>query len=186
MVMRNGKSFDFNHPEASEFTIKDIARSLSNMCCFAGHTKDFYSVAQRSVILSQMVPEADAMYALLYQSHQAFTGSIPTELRNKLMVLGAEELKIRAVVMERFGLSSETPESVVVASEVLLSTERRDVLEKSCPSSPAHPLKFVKPLRHAITSWFPSEAYRHYLSRFAALSDHTESGLVGLSSTLVY
>ena len=50
-----GEQFSILHPESSEFDIMDIAHSLSHICRFNGHSKFFYSVAQHSLAVKEMI-----------------------------------------------------------------------------------------------------------------------------------
>src|ERR1700692_1254797 len=48
-----GALFDFEHPEKSPISIEDIAHSLSLLCRFAGHCKEFYCVTPNTKVLTQ-------------------------------------------------------------------------------------------------------------------------------------
>src|ERR1019366_6096193 len=56
-----GILFDFEEPEASPICIEDIAHSLSLLCRFAGHCREFYSVAEHSIRVSYVCPEEHAL-----------------------------------------------------------------------------------------------------------------------------
>ena len=57
----SGKKFWPMAPRAEDLDIVDIAHALSNNCRYTGHVRKFYSVAQHSVLASQLVPEEHAM-----------------------------------------------------------------------------------------------------------------------------
>jgi len=62
----SGKHFDYLNASTDDVAIEDIATALSNICRFAGHLPEFYSVAQHSVLCSQIVPHEFAFEALLH------------------------------------------------------------------------------------------------------------------------
>ncbi|HDI4958884.1 TPA: deoxyribonucleoside 5-monophosphate phosphatase [Salmonella enterica] len=51
----SGKQFDYLSATIDDIDIEDIAVALSNICRFSGHLPEFYSVAQHSVLCSQLV-----------------------------------------------------------------------------------------------------------------------------------
>ena len=66
IILRSGNYFDLQDPSASRFEVTDIAHALSNICRFTGHTRQFYSVAEHSVLCSYLVPHEDRMIALMH------------------------------------------------------------------------------------------------------------------------
>lgn len=61
-----------------------IAHSLSQICRWTGHTREFYSVAQHCLIASLMVPEEWALEALLHDAAECLTGDVSSPLKREL------------------------------------------------------------------------------------------------------
>src|SRR5438552_3035736 len=79
-----GKKFFPLEPNADDICIEDIAHSLSMQCRFNGHSKQFYSVAQHSVLIASWwfgdYPKL-AKYALLHDASEAYLSDIPRPLK---------------------------------------------------------------------------------------------------------
>lgn len=76
MQTYTGRKFWPLNPRAEEVYIEDIAHSLALSCRFNGHCKVFYSIAQHSVLVSQIVKPTQQLIALLHDSAEAYLGDI--------------------------------------------------------------------------------------------------------------
>jgi len=66
------------------FSAGQIAKSISKLCRFTGHTGVFYSVAEHSVAVSRMVPEELALEALMHDAHEMLIGDMAYPLKQYL------------------------------------------------------------------------------------------------------
>jgi len=159
-------------PKPQEITIFDVARSLSQMCRFLGHTRAFYSVAQHSVLVSKLVPRGDALWGLLHDASEAYLCDLPSPIKRdtEMSIYRIAEDRLMLAVCERYGLPPEMPRSVAVADKVALATEFRDVttvddLKWIVAECGCHPLD-----GHTIAPWPSTVAEQAFLDRFEELA----------------
>jgi len=160
-------------PDPEQLDIGDIARALANQCRFGGHCRVFYSVAQHSVIVSELVEQRggdaeDVFAALMHDASEAYLGDMPHPLKHR-SALGAafkeaEEHLERALVAH-FGIRAGVPE-IKRADRALLATERRAFSSETWRWPE---LEGVEPLDLQLQAWTPDEAARVFLERFNAL-----------------
>jgi len=179
----SGHYFDFLNPERNQFRIEDIAHALSHVCRFAGHTREFYSVAQHSVLASREMeactnvwavsgepalhPQKMAMAALLHDAAEAYLGDITRPLKQLLPEYKIIEQRVEAALFAAFGLPLPMPTAVKQIDLALLATEQRDLM-------PPHDdewalIKDIEPLREVINPWGPEKARREFLKRWEEL-----------------
>jgi 5'-deoxynucleotidase YfbR-like HD superfamily hydrolase len=151
----------------------DIARALSHLCRFGGHSRAFYSVAQHSVIVSDLLeqtgaPPEEIMAALLHDAAEAYLGDLPHPLKHR-SELGAQfkqaEKHLEAVIERRFDLP-DAAARIKPIDRALLATERR-TFSKVAWNWPE--LEGVEPLELAIEPWEPNRAQREFLERYERL-----------------
>jgi hypothetical protein len=150
--------------------IEDIAHALSHLCRFAGHVREFYSVAEHSVRVSWACQPEDALQGLLHDATEAYLIDLPSPVKHAPQLLGyrATEYALRGPLARRFELPYTIPDSVKHADKVLLMTEKRDLLGsphvwEDSATAPA-------PLERRIRPWSPILARHLFLARYVELA----------------
>lgn len=176
MQTAHGRMFWPFDPRPDEVHIDDIAHALANQCRFAGHCREFYSVAQHSVLVSCQVPVEDALWGLLHDASEAYLVDLPRPVKRASEIGAAytrAEAAVMAAICDRFGLSCEEPASVKSADNVVLMTEVRDIMAP--PPTPWRESS-AELLPASIQVWSPCYARKQFLSRFKELRDRERVG----------
>lgn len=178
MGMDSGRKFWPLDPRASEVSIKDIAHALSRICRFGGRCERFYSVAQHSVLVANLVKRAHpwlAMHALLHDAAEAYLGDVIRPLKVSLWVIrgGAiesfetTEARVHASILDAFELRDICDDERAVikrADDKALATEARDLMgNPGWPDLPMPDPAIVEPVP-------PVAATEMFMKRFEQLS----------------
>jgi uncharacterized protein len=148
----------------------DIATALSNLCRFGGHSSAFYSVAQHSAIVADLLegqgaPPDQVMAALLHDAAEAYLGDLPHPIKHR-SELGAQfkqaEKCLEAVIERRFELP-DAAARIKAIDRALLATERR-TFSRVAWNWPE--LDGVEALEIEIEPWPPERAAREFLERY--------------------
>lgn len=159
-------------PSPEEIDIDDIAHSLSQMCRFLGHTDGFHSIAQHSVLVSELVPRQDALWGLLHDASEAYLCDLPAPIKREpeMSFYRIAEDRLMLAICKRFGLQPEMPEYVKVADKLAVATEFRDVTTVDDPSWIVRECG-VEPLAdYVIIPWPPLVAEDRFLHRYWELA----------------
>jgi hypothetical protein len=167
-----GRRVHFLAPSPDEIDIDDIAHSLSYQCRFLGHTDGFYSVAQHSVLVSELVPEGDALWGLLHDTAEAYLGDLPAPIKREpgMCAYRATEDRLLEAVALRFGLPPKVPKSVRQADRVVLATEFRDVTTVDDLDWIVQECGFTPSGSMWILPWPPAVAEERFLRRYWELT----------------
>lgn len=159
-------------PDPARIHIDDIAHALSLTCRFLGHSDCFYSVAQHSVMVSELVPPPDALWGLLHDAAEAYLCDLPAPIKQApgMWFYRKSEVLLTRAIARRFGLPPEIPESVNLADRMVLATEFRDVTTAGDPDWIVAECG-VGPFSHRhILPWPSSVAEDRFLRRFWELT----------------
>ena len=168
----SGGKFHLQDPSPAEVCIRDIAEALAKTCRFNGHTQYFYSVAQHSCFVMELLPLAAQPYGLLHDAHEAYTGDLTTPMRNWLTMKAGYDLwktlteDIEKTIHETFGLTwpphPTLAKLVEEADRVALATERRDVMA----DGPLWDVALPAPDKSVLRPWTWVEAHHNFIDRF--------------------
>lgn len=135
MWTSTGKLFDILDPDPWAIELEDIAHALSNICRFGGHTyRGFYSVAQHSVLVSELCDTADARVGLLHDATEAYLGDVisPLKLQPGMETYRAIEAEMAEAIAARFEFPGDygapLPPSVELADRLAVFLEMRDLM----------------------------------------------------------
>jgi hypothetical protein len=135
------KKFHFADPRPEEIDILDIANALSKQCRFAGHTNEFYSVAEHSVYVSYMT--LDPLQGLLHDASEAYLVDMPSPIKKAMSQYGAVEDTIMNAIAKKFGFDWPKSEDTEDADRAMLIEEAKALLNNpDWVNDPKyHPLK---------------------------------------------
>lgn len=170
IMLRSGVELDFLDPGSCNFTIEDIAHGLSMLCRYAGQCRDFYSVAEHCLNVSDAVPE-HAFAALMHDAAEAFVGDITRPLKQMLPQYKAIERSVEEAIFIRYGVPRPMPRAVKQADLAVLAAEQAQLM-------PAGTDRWaraagIRPARMRVACMRPAEAKAAFLERFEALSGRT-------------
>ncbi|WP_455275104.1 HD family hydrolase [Ralstonia thomasii] len=168
ILTASGKHFDYADPQPDQIDILDIAQALAYECRYAGHARRFYSVAQHSVMASQIVTRDHAVEALLHDATEAYCKDIPRPLKALLPDYRAVEHRVDAVIRSHFGLPAKMSDAVTHADLVMLATERRDLMPDD--DTPWPILEGIEPMTRRMNTLHPERAQAMFIRRWVELT----------------
>lgn len=160
-----GRNVCLVNPDPADIDIIDIARSLSMKCRFSGHVREWYSVAQHCVHISDRC--IDRKWGLLHDAAECYTGDCPRPWKRTLREWAVREQPLFEAIAERFGLAWPIPEDVLQADERMLNTEWRDlriVIEHEMA-----PVDRAEPYESPIHPWQQRAAEKEFIQRYVDL-----------------
>lgn len=167
IMLHSGAWFDFASPHTSPFTAEDIGHGLAHICRYSGQCTKFYSVAEHSLLVSD-VAKGFEYEALLHDAAEAFIGDITRPLKQMLPDFKRIEAVVQDAVLERFGLSHPLPQQVKEADLRVLAAEQRQIMPAGTDGWRAE--LNIEPAPIVVRHLAPEVAKRMWLDKFEALS----------------
>lgn len=166
----SGALFNPLEPELETFPIDVIAHALSHICRFTGHTRWFYSVAQHSVIVADMLADQygaeHGRYGLLHDAPEAFVADVSRPVKHHPTLGGyrAIENRLQRAIYRDHGLLNPEPSMVKAVDTFVLDVEMRDLMVGSDPVHRIRAASFPP-----IVPLSAEDARAEFLSRYAQL-----------------
>jgi hypothetical protein len=118
-------------PRIEDIDIKDIAHALSLLCRFTGHVREFYSVGDHSLRVSELCSTENKLWGLLHDASEAYLVDLARPVKRTPefgVPYRAVEGRLMKCICEKFNLSEGEPPEVKEADNRLLRTEQRDLM----------------------------------------------------------
>ena len=167
IMLQSGAWFDFLDPESSEFKIEDIAAGLSNTCRYAGQCSAFFSVAEHSLLVSEVANDHEYA-ALMHDAAEAFVGDITRPLKQLLPDFKQIEARVEKAIFDRFGVERPIPKEVKAADLRVLAAEQAQIMPRE--TSLWAFSDGVEPAPITVRCLTPTEANEAFLARYYSLA----------------
>jgi hypothetical protein len=176
-----GKIVDIQNPTPDMINIEDIAHALSMICRFAGHCREFYSVAEHSVLVANLGKVQRChdfnLALLLHDAAEAYLGDVIRPVKT-LLALPINELEKRwlSAIDKKFNLN----ENLVVMENGIHNADRLalsiEVTNLFYPVNKAWWTFLDKPnssqmMSNHLYCHSPAEARRSFLNCYQALEN---------------
>lgn len=159
--LKDGRVVDANDLRPNDIDIEFIASALSKICRFNGQTPKFYSVAEHSVYVSQLVEPQFKLHALLHDAAEAYIGDIITPVKDVTIEVRDMELRITARIAAQLDVDiSSGRHKVKQADADMLRVEAHQIYNAEFPSVFNEPK--LQYLEHREAYEFFMQAYRKY------------------------
>lgn len=158
-----GRQFFPFDPRPEDVDIHDIAHALAMTCRFNGHCKQFYSVAQHSVLMYQAASPRSKVRALLHDAAEAYIGDIPRPIKHDpvFFEIEAVERGIMGVVCAALNVPFPCVNDEVKELDSRILIDERDQI--MAPQTYVGGWPLVEPLGVTIEHWSPEMAERLFL-----------------------
>ena len=124
----SGKHFYF---ESSQFDLDDGAHAIGMQCRYTGHCKKFYSVAEHSVLVSDlmlMFSLGDPFEGLMHDFHEGWFTDIATPWKGLLPDYSVKEKQLEARMRKQFGLPDKITSGAKLADRLALYLEASELI----------------------------------------------------------
>lgn len=125
-----GRKIDPLDPHPDDINIIDITHALGNICRYTGHVRQFYSVAEHSCRVHDLVDVKNRLYGLLHDASEAYICDLASPVKNTKEMKFFKEIEknLMECIYTKYGLDIEEPEEIHLIDKRLACTEQRDLM----------------------------------------------------------
>ena len=117
--------------DPATINISDIAHSLSLICRYNGHCRNFYSVAEHCVHVAAILPDELKLMGLMHDATEAYVGDVCQPLKSMLPKYKEIENAVEKVIFKKFfkrELTSEEHIAIKAADNKILLKETQEMM----------------------------------------------------------
>jgi hypothetical protein len=123
------------NPDPDAIRAIDIAHALGNTCRYGGHCPRFYSVAEHSILVRNLMTEDGHDYkmrfaALLHDAEEAYMADMCTPIKRSFPDYISACENLRWVIWKKFGLEPELYATIKPYDQKAYETERKRLWTK--------------------------------------------------------
>lgn len=164
--------FNFKDIERNVVTIADVAKGLANTCRFAGQCENHYSVAQHSILVSQILQRMGADWravfgALWHDASEAFLGDVTTPLKNELPGYRELEKRVQTFLLPLAPNANHHHPGIRTADLIALRIEQSQVMfndDRWEVLADYHDHDYLREFKISVLT--PQEAYERFCDRY--------------------
>lgn len=171
----SGQKFFIDNPE---FDVKDIAHALAHQCRYTGHTKQFYSVAEHSILVSHLVEDlglGDPFEGLMHDAAEAYLSDIAAPWKALLPDYKVLEARIETPLRQWAGVPEKLSDGVKRADWLALFIEARVLMPTGAREriAPEGIKEQAADLHYEIRCYSPHFARTQFWRRYADLASRS-------------
>jgi len=127
--LQSGKRINLINTKLDDITINDIARGLANKGHYGGHTPEYFSIAEHSILVSYITKN---LQGLLHDASEAYIGDMLTPIKDLVPDFVQIENNLMDKVMQKFNLQYDYDE-VKYADTLIKGYEWIHFFKEDCP-----------------------------------------------------
>lgn len=159
--------------EAPEFRIEDMAHAMSMQCRYTGHCTQFYSVAEHSMMVAnimQILDLGDPFEGLMHDGTEAYLSDIAAPWKAMLPDYKVMEHTLEVKMRQHFGLSDNITPGCKLADWLALFVEANSIIPSKAANWIAPPgiKEQAAELYNSVRVWgySPRAAKLRFLAQF--------------------
>ena len=158
-------------PDPDTICIEDIAHALANKCRYGGHVKDFYSVAQHSIIVANFC--GSPLHGLMHDAAEAYLADITSTIKRLFPdFIRAEKILMEAIyaAFDFPDVSEDEKKAIHLTDRAILRVEWKALMNDPSGHGLGVDMSGIPHLHFELGGCFvPVEAERVFLKRFKEL-----------------
>lgn len=125
-----GRKINPLDPNPDDINIIDIVHALGNICRYTGHVREFYSVAEHSCRVHDLVSVKNRIYGILHDASEAYICDLASPIKTSKEMKFFKEIEnnLMNCIYEKYSLNAKEPEELHLIDKRLARTEQRDLM----------------------------------------------------------